>query len=395
MKKQKIFSILNGLKRWIMLYHIVTFGCQMNVHESEKLAGVLEKLGYSHTDDPNLADIIVFNTCAIREGAEDRAFGNIGNLKQRKKENPNLLICVCGCMTQQKEVQDRMFDVFKFVDIVFGTHDIDKFEEFVKRKLEQKKRIKSHIEEGEIWEDFPIARSSGKNAWVNIMYGCNNFCSYCIVPYVRGREKSRDKEEILKEVKSLVESQKYDTITLLGQNVNSYGNDTDDNYHFADLLKDICKIPGDFHVGFMTSHPKDIDDRVIDVLATESKMLKELHLPVQSGNDRILKLMNRNYTIEKYLNIVKKLREKIPNIRLSTDIIVGFPGETEEEFMDTVELVKNVKYDQIFAFMYSPRPHTRAAEMPDQISQEEKNRRVNFLLNLQKTIQKGKATNDI
>lgn len=378
-----------------MLYHIVTFGCQMNVHESEKLAGVLEKLGYSNTDDPNVADVIVFNTCAIREGAEDRAFGNIGNLKQRKKENPNLLICVCGCMTQQKEVEDRIFDVFKFVDIVFGTHDIDKFENFIKSKLEQKKRIKSHLEEGEIWEDFPIARTSGKNAWVNIMYGCNNFCSYCIVPYVRGREKSRDKEEILKEVKSLVESKKYDTITLLGQNVNSYGNDKNDGYHFADLLLDICKIPGNFHVGFMTSHPKDIDDRVIDVLANEDKMLKELHLPVQSGNDRILKLMNRNYTTQKYLGIVKKLREKLPNIRLSTDIIVGFPSETEEEFLDTVRLVEDVKYDQIFAFMYSPRPHTRAAEMLDQIPAEEKNRRVNYLLALQKTIQKGKGTNDI
>lgn len=377
-----------------MLYHIVTFGCQMNVHESEKLAGVLEKLGYTHTDDENLADIIVFNTCAIREGAQDRAFGNIGNLKLQKKQNPNLLICVCGCMTQQKEVEDRIFDVFKFVDIVFGTHDIDKFEEFVKRKLEQKKRIKSHVEESNIWEDYPISRTSGKNAWVNIMYGCNNFCSYCIVPYVRGREKSRAREDILNEVKEIAQSKKYDTITLLGQNVNSYGNDKNDNYHFADLLKDICKIEGDFKVGFMTSHPKDIDDRVIDVLATEDKMLKELHLPIQSGNDRILKLMNRRYTTEKYLGIVKKLREKIPNIRLSTDIIVGFPSETEDEFMDTCKLVENVKYDQIFAFMYSPRPHTLAQEMDDQISQEEKNRRVNFLLNLQKTIQKGKGTND-
>lgn len=377
-----------------MLYHIVTFGCQMNVHESEKLAGVLEKLGYTSTDDENLADIIVFNTCAIREGAQDRAFGNIGNLKQRKKDNPNLLICVCGCMTQQKEVEDRIFDVFKFVDIVFGTHDINRFEEFVRRKLEQKKRIKSHIEEGEIWEDFPIKRTSGKNAWVNIMYGCNNFCSYCIVPYVRGREQSRDKDEILNEIKLLVESKKYDTITLLGQNVNSYGNDKNDGYHFADLLLDICKIDGDFKVGFMTSHPKDIDQRVIDVLANEDKMLKELHLPIQSGNDRILRLMNRRYTTEKYLGIVKCLREKIPNIRLSTDIIVGFPSETEEEFMDTCRLVEDVKFDQIFAFMYSPRPHTLAASMEEQITQEEKNRRVNFLLNLQKNIQKGKGTND-
>lgn len=378
-----------------MLYHIVTFGCQMNVHESEKLAGVLEKLGYSNTDDPNLADVIVFNTCAIREGAQDRAFGNIGNLKQRKKDNPNLLICVCGCMTQQKEVEDRIFDVFKFVDIVFGTHDIDRFENFIKSKLEKNKRIKSHIEDGQIWEDFPISRTSGKNAWVNIMYGCNNFCSYCIVPYVRGREKSRNKEDILKEVKNLVESKKYDTITLLGQNVNSYGNDKNDGYHFADLIHDICKIDGEFSVGFMTSHPKDIDDRVIDAIANESKMLKGLHLPIQSGNNRILKLMNRNYTVEKYLSTIKKLREKIPNIRLSTDIIVGFPSETEQEFEDTCKLVEEVKFDQIFAFMYSPRPHTRAAEMQNQICFEEKNKRVNFLLNLQKTIQKGKLTNDI
>ncbi len=373
-----------------MLYHIVTFGCQMNVHESEKLAGVLEKLGYSHTDDVNFADIIVFNTCAIREGAEDRAFGNIGNLKQMKKQNPNLLICVCGCMTQQKAVQDRIYDVFKFVDIIFGTHDIDKFESFVLAKLNQRKRIKSHIEEGSIWEDFPIKRTSGKNAWVNIMYGCNNFCSYCIVPYVRGREKSRKKEDILSEIKALISTKKYDTITLLGQNVNSYGNDIGDGYKFADLLKDICKISGDFKVGFMTSHPKDISDDVIEVLTNEDKMLKELHLPIQSGNNRILKLMNRNYTVERYLNIITKLRTNIPNIRLTTDIIVGFPGETEEEFLDTKNLIEKVEYDSIFAFMYSPRPGTKAAEMQDQIPLAEKNRRVNLLLNIQKEIQKRK-----
>ena len=371
-----------------MFYHITTFGCQMNVHESEKLAGVLEKLGYTNTDDENKADVIVFNTCAIREGAQDRAFGNIGNLKKRKQENPNLIVCVCGCMSQQKEVADRIYDVFKFVDIVFGTHDISKFEEFLKKKLQTKKRIKSHIEESEIWEDYPIKRTSGKNAWVNIMYGCNNFCSYCIVPYVRGREKSRNKDDILSEIRDLVKTNKYETITLLGQNVNSYGNDLNLNYHFADLLHDICKIEGDFKLGFMTSHPKDISDEVIDAIATEDKILKELHLPIQSGNDRILKLMNRRYTTERYLTIVEKLREKIPNIRLSTDIIVGFPSETEQEFNDTCELIKKVKYDSIFAFMYSPRPHTAASTMDDQIPQQEKNRRVNFLLNLQKTIQK-------
>ena len=371
-----------------MFYHITTFGCQMNVHESEKLAGVLEKLGYTNTDDENKADVIVFNTCAIREGAQDRAFGNIGNLKKRKQENPNLIVCVCGCMSQQKEVADRIYDVFKFVDIVFGTHDISKFEEFLKKKLQSKKRIKSHIEESEIWEDYPLKRTSGKNAWVNIMYGCNNFCSYCIVPYVRGREKSRNKDDILSEIRDLVKTNKYETITLLGQNVNSYGNDLNLNYHFADLLHDICKIEGDFKLGFMTSHPKDISDEVIDAIATEDKILKELHLPIQSGNDRILKLMNRRYTTERYLTIVEKLREKIPNIRLSTDIIVGFPSETEQEFNDTCELIKKVKYDSIFAFMYSPRPHTTASTMDDQIPQQEKNRRVNFLLNLQKTIQK-------
>lgn len=371
-----------------MKYHITTFGCQMNVHESEKLAGILEKLGYTATDDENQADIIVFNTCAIREGAQDRAFGNIGNLKKRKKENPNLLICVCGCMTQQKEVADKIFDTFKFVDIIFGTHEIDKFEDFVKTKLTTRKRIKSHVEESSIWENFPISRTSGKNAWVNIMYGCNNFCSYCIVPYVRGREKSRNKDCILKEIEQLVKSKKYETITLLGQNVNSYGNDLNINYHFADLLHDICKIEGDFKLGFMTSHPKDISNEVIDAIANEDKILKELHLPIQSGNNRILKLMNRNYTVEKYLGIVQSLREKIPNIRLSTDIIVGFPSETAEEFNDTCKLIEEVKYNSIYAFMYSPRPNTVAAKMEDQIDQNEKNRRVNFLLNLQKKIQK-------
>ncbi|MCI7003262.1 MAG: tRNA (N6-isopentenyl adenosine(37)-C2)-methylthiotransferase MiaB [Clostridia bacterium] len=373
-----------------MFYTIVTFGCQMNVHESEKIAGMLENMGYAPTEDKEKADIIVFNTCAIREGAEDRALGNIGNLKKMKKANPNKIIAVAGCMTQQKQVAEKLFKTFPFIDIIVGTHNLYELPTLINKKLNEHKRTLENIEQADINENVPVTRTSGENAWVNIMYGCNNFCSYCIVPYVRGREVSRKKTDIINECKQVLASGKYKQITLLGQNVNSYCN-PENNSNFADLLKSICELDGDFKLTFMTSHPKDISDEVIDILASEPKILKELHLPVQSGSTKILKAMNRKYTREHYIGIVDKLKAKIPNIRLTTDIIVGFPGETEDDFEDTCSLVRYVKYDGIFAFMYSKRSGTIAEKMPDQIPDEIKNFRVNKILQLEKEIQKEKG----
>lgn len=400
-----------------LYYHIVTYGCQMNVHESEKLASICEKMGYVLTEEREKADLIVFNTCAIREGAEDRVFGNVGALKKLKKQKPNLIVAVCGCMTQKESTANHIRRTFPFVDIVIGTFNLPNFEHYVHavevgRMLERQKGKKSKqnnfdsvdyrkefgdnvksrqlelLQEGNIDESVPYKRSSGENAWVNIMQGCNNFCTYCIVPYVRGREKSRSKENILKEIREIVAEGKYKKITLLGQNVNSYGKDLNPAVSFAQLLKEICEIEGDFKIWFMTSHPKDLTDDVIDVVASEDKILKDIHLPAQSGNNRILQLMNRRYTREKYLDIIRKIREKMPNARITSDFIVGFPTETEEEFEDTLKLVDEVKYDSIFAFMYSPREGTVASKMDGQIPQEIKQKRVNQLLALEKKIQK-------
>lgn len=385
-----------------MKYFITTFGCQMNVHESEKLAGVLEARGILSCDKIEDADIILFNTCAIREGAQDRAVGNVGALKKMKKENPNKIIAICGCMTQQKQVSEKLYKTFPFVDIIFGTKNLDKFSDFIdeiinnreivkktEKKL-KKERILEISDEDLVLENMPIHRTSGNNNWVNIIYGCNNFCSYCIVPYVRGRERSRKKEDILNEIKSILSEHKAEKqkITLLGQNVNSYGKDIYENYGFKDLLHDICALEGDFEVTFMTSHPKDITKEVIETLASEKKILKELHLPIQSGSNAILKAMNRRYTVESYLEKVDYLRSLMPNIRLTTDIIVGFPGETDEDFKATCDLIEKVKYAGIFAFMYSPRPNTPAAKMENQVPNEIKNYRVNYLLNLQKKYNK-------
>lgn len=382
-------------------YHIVTYGCQMNVHESEKLAAICEKMGYIETDQRENADLIVFNTCAIREGAEDRVFGNVGALKKLKKQKPSLIIALCGCMTQKETTANYILRTFPFVDIVIGTFNLPNFEHYVNavkvgRELEkmkkQKRKNSRQLEifaEGDIDESVPYKRSSGENAWVNIMQGCNNFCTYCIVPYVKGREKSRTEENILKEIKQVLAEGKYKKITLLGQNVNSYGKDLPKPVSFAKLLKDICALDGDFKVTFMTSHPKDLTDELIDVIATEEKVMKEIHLPAQSGNNRVLKLMNRCYTREKYLDIIHKIREKIPNARITSDFIVGFPTETEEEFQDTMSLVEEVKFDGIFAFIYSPREGTVASKMDGQIPFEIKQRRVNELLALEKKIQAG------
>lgn len=360
----------------------------MNVHESEKLAYICEKLGYTPTDKREEADLIIFNTCAIREGAEDRVFGNVGALKKLKKMRPNIIIAVCGCMTQKEQTANYILRTFPFVDIVLGTFNLANFAHYIEAvKTGRQLEI---LKEGEIDETVPYKRSDRDNAWVNIMQGCNNFCTYCIVPYVRGREKSRKEENILKEIKEIVDQKKFKKITLLGQNVNSYGQDLKDGSTFSKLLSDICKIDGDFSLTFMTSHPKDLTSDVIDVIAKEKKILKEIHLPAQSGNNRILALMNRRYTREKYLSIIKEIREKIPNCKITSDFIVGFPTETEEEFKDTLSLVKEVEFDGIFAFMYSPREGTVAEKMEGQIDQKTKKRRVNALLRLEKEIQEEK-----
>ena len=369
-----------------MKYFIVTYGCQMNVHESEKIAGILEKLGYTLADKREEADIIVFNTCAIREGAEERVFGNVGNLKKLKKTKKDLIIVLCGCMTQKEATAQKMLRTFPFVDIVIGTFNLPKLADYI--AAVKKGRQLEIWQEGEIDEVLPYKRTSGDNAWVNIMHGCNNFCTYCIVPYVRGREKSREEQNILNEIKGILAEKKYKKITLLGQNVNSYGKDLKKPVSFAKLLKDICALDGDFTLSFMTSHPKDLTDEVIDVIASEKKIEKYIHLPAQSGNNRILALMNRKYTREKYLSIIEKIRAKIPNCRITSDFIVGFPSETEDEFKDTLSLIKQVQFDSIFAFMYSPREGTVASKMENQIPQSVKNERVNKLLNEEKRIQK-------
>lgn len=368
-----------------MKYFIVTYGCQMNVHESEKIAGILEGLGYTEGEKREDADIIVFNTCAIREGAEDRVFGNVGNLKKMKKRNKNLIIAVCGCMTQKEQTAQKLLATFPFVDIVIGTFNLANLGYYIESV--KKGRQMEVWQEGELDEVLPYKRTSGENAWVNIMQGCNNFCTYCIVPYVRGREKSRKEENILKEIKDIVAEGKYKKITLLGQNVNSYGKTLDNPITFAQLLHDICAIEGDFTLSFMTSHPKDLTQDVIDAIASEPKIEKYIHLPAQSGNNRILQKMNRRYTREKYLSLIEQIRAKIPNCRITSDFIVGFPTETQEEFEDTYSLVKEVRFDSIFAFMYSPREGTVASNMEGQISEEVKHERVNKLLALSKQIQ--------
>ncbi len=368
-------------------YYIKTYGCQMNVHESEKLAGMLQSLGYQSTEKEQQADVIVFNTCCIRDGAETKVLGNIGALKKLKKQNPKLIIAICGCMTQQQKRVDEIRKKFPYVNIVFGTHNLHEFKTYLLTYQETKKNLYEVWEkEKAIDEDVEMYRTSGYNAWVNIMYGCNNFCSYCIVPYVRGRERSRNMQDIHNEVQQLVKDG-YKIITLLGQNVNSYGNDIDDpNVTFAKLLEDLCSIEGDFRIKFMSSHPKDLTDEVIRVIASNPKMSKTIHLPVQSGSNAILKAMNRRYTVEHYLTLIEKIKTTVPNYRITTDMIVGFPGETEEDFLATYHLVEKVRYSGVFGFMYSPRTGTVAASMPNQVEQSIKNDRVNRLLTLSKRI---------
>ena len=360
-----------------------TFGCQQNVADGQKLMGMLEVCGFTFTQDPKEADLVILNTCAVREHAEDRVFGNLGALTHTKKENPEQVICLCGCMAQEERVSQRIRKSYPHVDLVFGPHALWKFPELLWQVYETKRRVFSvQDEHGTIAEGIPVVREKGVKAWVSIMYGCNNFCSYCIVPYVRGRERSRDPRAVLDEVRQLVEAG-YKDITLLGQNVNSYGNDLDLGYHFPDLLADIDKIPGEYLIRFMSSHPKDATKRLFDVMAASPHVAKQLHLPFQSGNDRVLKEMNRRYTRGQYLDLVNYAKRVMPGLVLTSDVIIGFPGETEAEAMDTVSLVEEVGFDALFTFIYSPRPGTRAAEMPDPFPRSEKQKWFDKLLEVQ------------
>jgi len=367
-------------------YHIVTYGCQMNVHDSEKLSGMLNYMGYTWTDNQEEADLILFNTCCVREHAELRVYGNIGALKAMKQSNPNMIIGVCGCMMQQKEVSDHIQKRFPYVDMIFGTHNLHTFPEILWKAITSGHAILEVWEgEGSIVEDIPVQRREGCTAWVTIMYGCNNFCTYCIVPYVRGRERSREAADIINEVKELV-SQGYKEVTLLGQNVNSYGKDLKDPLTFAGLLRKLDAIEGLYRIRFMTSHPKDLSEELIQVMGECKKVCNQLHLPVQSGSSRILKAMNRNYTRENYLDLVKRIRDKVPDIGLSTYIIVGFPGETEEDFEQTLKLVEEVRYDSAFTFIYSKRTGTPAAKREEQVEEQVKKERLSRLNQLQDSI---------
>ena len=357
-----------------MNYHIVTYGCQMNLHESEKIAGILRSCGYECESGLEEADVVVFNTCCIRENAENHAFGNIGSLKKLKKSNPSLIIAVGGCMAQEAGKAAWLKSKFPFIDILFGTHNLPELGELIERKRREKKTIISLKEERVATEDGVVpVRTSYPNAWVNIMYGCNNFCSYCIVPYVRGREKSRRPEDILKEVSSLVE-EGYKEITLLGQNVNSYSGEG--GMRFPELLEKAAEIEGDFRLRFMTSHPKDFSAELVQVIKRNPKICRQLHLPAQSGSNRILSLMNRRYTRETYLSEIALLRREVPDCEGTTDLIVGFPTETEEDFRETLSLVDAADFSSAFTFVYSPREGTKAAVMEGQIAEETQKDRI-------------------
>lgn len=364
-----------------MFYHITTYGCQMNVHESEKIAGQLSALGYTATDDINLADIIVFNTCTIRENAVSKAYGNIGAIKKLKKANKNVIVAVGGCMTQDLKQAEDLKQKFPFIDIVFGTHNLCDFGDMVQKKLETNKKV-FDIPKSEAGYDKEAhsLRTSYPNAWVNIMYGCNNFCTYCIVPYVRGRERSRPYNDILDEVKSLL-AEGYKEITLLGQNVNSYGNDLgEDGCSFSKLMEMIASLPYKFRLRFMTSHPKDFSKELVDVIAKYDNICKFIHIPCQSGSTEVLKNMNRRYTREDYLEKISYIKDRLETYAISTDLMVGFPGETEEDFCETLSLVDEVRFANAFMFEYSPRHGTKAAAMENQVDEKVKTDRIQRLI---------------
>ncbi len=392
LQKQKVYTdelkdilrLRAGGKTPLAFVH--TYGCQQNVADSEKLKGMLCEMGCEMTENKEEADIIIFNTCAVREHAEDRVFGNVGALKALKRKKPSLLIALCGCMMEQEHIAEKIYKSFPYVSLVFGTHVIHRFPELVLGAVTGGKRmIERGYDDGKIYENIPVRRDGSFKGWLPIMYGCDNFCTYCIVPYVRGRERSRRPEAVLSEARDMIAAG-YKEITLLGQNVNSYGKGLETDYSFARLLGEIASMNGDFQLRFMTSHPKDASRELIDVMAENPKICNHLHLPFQSGSDRILKLMNRRYTVEKYLDIVDYARSRIPDLSLTSDVIVGFPGETEEDFQGTLDLIEKVGFTSLFTFIYSRRVGTPAAKYEDNATHEEKAERMGRLLKLQEGI---------
>ena len=379
---EKVKNSINGQALFAM---VETFGCQQNVNDSQRIEGMLLQMGFSLTDEREMADVIIFNTCAIRENAHAKVFGNLGALKHLKEKKPSLIIGVCGCMAQQEHIAKRIKSKYRHVDLVFGTHALWKFPSLLSDVMEQRERIIDISGEGNIAEGLPVNYDGGAKAFVSVMYGCNNFCSYCIVPYVRGRERSRHREDIIDEITALAKTGVKE-VMLLGQNVNSYGKDRGEENAFATLLEDVCKIDGIERIRFMSSHPKDISDKLLETMAREEKICNQLHLPLQSGSSKVLADMNRHYDREKYLSIVKKAKELMPDVCLTTDIIVGFPTETEADFEDTLSILREVGYDSIFSFIYSPRVGTKAAEWENVSTQEEIDERFKKLLSVQNDV---------
>lgn len=359
-------------------FFVRTYGCQMNEHDSEKIKGMLKSVGFSESDDINDADIVILNTCAIRENAHDKVFGFLGVLKHMKQSKPNLLIGLCGCMAQEEVVVNDILNKYKYVDFVCGTHNLDNMLSIIKNKIDTDKRqIEVLSYEGDVVEGVPVVRDSKYSAWIDIIYGCDKFCTYCIVPYTRGTQRSRKHEDIVSEVETLVKDG-YKEVTLLGQNVNAYGKDLYDNYNLADLLKDVSDT-GIERIRFVTSHPWDFTDSMVDIIASRDNIMPYIHLPLQSGSNKILKLMNRKYTSEEYLKLYNSIRDKVKDSSVTTDIIVGFPGETEEDFEETLKIVNECKFDGAFTFAYSPRENTPAALMKDAIRESVKMDRLHRL----------------
>lgn len=381
------FSIKNGRSPLAMTR---TYGCQQNENDTERVRGMLKECGYEFTDSPEEADLVIYNTCAVRENAEQKVFGGLGILKHMKESRPDMLIGVCGCMVQQEHITEKIKKTYKNVDIIFGTHALYRLPKLLYEAMQSKKTVVD-IEDcdGYIVEDMPVLHDDTDKAWISIMYGCNNFCSYCIVPYVRGRERSREPEKILEEVRSLVE-RGYTEISLLGQNVNSYGKDLDRDIDFSDILRMVNDIDGVERIRFMTSHPKDISEKLVDTMAECKKVCHQLHLPFQAGSDRVLAEMNRKYTQKEYLEKIRMVKEKIPDISLSSDVIVGFPTETNEDFQETLKVLKEVKFDSIFSFIYSRREGTPAAKLDFVLTDDEIHRNFDKLLEVQNEISKEK-----
>lgn len=376
-----------------LTYHVTTFGCQMNARDSEKLVGILDEVGYTEVEDEN-ADFVIYNTCTVRENTNQRVYGRLGYLHSIKKKKPHMMIALCGCMMQEAQVVEKLKKSYSFVNLIFGTHNIYKFSELIVTALESDRMVIDIWKDTDkIVEDLPSERKYAFKSGVNIMFGCNNFCSYCIVPYVRGRERSRNLKDIVREIEKLVEDGVKE-VMLLGQNVNSYGKNLEEPVTFAQLLKEIEKIEGLERIRFMTSHPKDLSDELIEVMKDSKKICRHLHLPLQSGSSRILKIMNRHYDKERYLTLVKKIKTAMPDISLTTDIIVGFPGETEEDFLETMDVVKKVRFDSAFTFLYSKRTGTPAAVMENQISEDVMKDRFDRLLEEVQTIGREMSSRD-